>query len=238
MGITVVTPPATTLLTTLARVKAELGITDISSDDILNELIDEASSAIAKECGWPFGVATYSETLPGSGSQLLGLGRVPIISVSQVLQDSDPLPTATVDAESGYSIEDADAGALYRRVGWGRTSGLLGWGSEAYATGYILPGRGATLRYAVTYTAGYTLPPLLNTILPPDPADPLSPPPLPGAVQRACLTTIRSWWFSLNQDSTVASAQVDNVRIAYRAALLRALPDDALGLLRNYRRAY
>lgn len=192
---------------------------EAASDTVLADLIARASSAIARECRRSFGTQKVAETLDGTGSRLLGLSVVPLMTIHSVLEDS-----ATLDA-SEYSIEDADAGALYRLNGWGRSGGLLAWGTEAYASGYILPGQG-TQRYTVTYTAGY--------VLPGQPS-----PTLPGAVEQACLETIKAWWFSRDSDQNISRLKAGDLDITYArssTAVAEALPATALGLLRNYRR--
>jgi hypothetical protein len=191
-------------------------------DIVLADLLARASSAIARECRQVFGTEKVAETLDGSGSRLLGLSRMPITTIHSILEDS-----ATVDA-SEYSIEDAEAGAVYRANGWGRTGGLRMWGTEAYSSGYILPGMG-TQRYTVTYTAGYVLPGQSN-------------PTLPGAVEQACLETVKSWWFTRDSDPNITSLKADDIAITYARAQTAAdagsLPTVALGYLRNYRRVY
>ena len=160
MGINVITRAPSILLSTLDRVKVELGITDTSADDPLFNMLARASSAITRECyggtGKSFGVQTVQETLKGTGSQILALSLSPVLAVTQVLQDTEVLDP--LDPDQGYSIEDADAGALYRPCGWGQTVALLSWGWESYSSRYILPGGTQSLRYTVTYTAGYFLP--------------------------------------------------------------------------------
>lgn len=243
MGLVTLVAPTTTLLTTTARVKDDLGIAadDISSDDLIQAIVERASSAITRECGrTSFGVGTYQETLSGSGSQMLGLRNVPILSVTSVLEDATAVPTAAADKDNGYSIEDQEAGALYRACGWSQSSGLLAWGSEAYSTRYILPGYTGTLRYTVTYQAGYALPSQTE-----DPAyDPgsvvaegASPPPLPGAIEQACLLTVKAWWFARARDVTVSAEKIGARSVTYEVGLSDlALPTVALGLLRDYRR--
>ena len=156
MAVTVVTPASTTLLTTVGRVQAELGLTAGEDTDLLAGMIERASSAIARECRRVFGRETVTETLDGSGSRLLALSRTPIVSVASVTEDGVAL------AATEYAVEDAEAGALYRQDGWGRAGGYRMWGTEAFSSGYILPGSASTLRYAVTYTGGYLLPPAVT----------------------------------------------------------------------------
>lgn len=222
MSITITVPATETRLTTLERVKAELGVTDTTDDAVLEGMLDRASSAIADETRRVFGVHTVTETLDGTGSRLLGLSRTPIIAVSAVLEDG----TAITD----YSIEDAGAGALYRANGWGRSGGLRMWGTEAFSSGYILPGY-QDLRYSVTYQAGYILPAEAS-------------PTLPGAVEQACLETVKAWYSERDGSAEVSSLQIGQLRVSYRASEATsadryALPQAAMGYLRNYyARAY
>lgn len=221
MGVTVIAPATTTLLTTLARAKAELGMTDATSDTILTDMITRASSAIARETRRVFGRETVVETLDGSGSRLLGLARTPIVSITEVLEDSVVVPTAD------YSVEDAEAGAVYRADGWGASGGYRMWGTEAFSSGYILPGL-STLRYAVTYVAGYVLPSEAS-------------PTLPGSVEQACLETVKSWFGEMEGGDAVSAVQIGQLRVSYAASnseQAAGLPSKALALLRNYRMGY
>lgn len=241
MPIIVTVPPTGSALTTVARVQAELGL---SGDDILlSALIEEASSAIIRECGWPFGLATYVETMKGSNSQYLGLSRVPIVSVSEVLEDGVavaqvPATPWSTPSEDNYYLDDLTAGSLFRPIGWGRTTGLKMWGWESFASGYILPGGNSLFRYQVTYQAGYTLPSDDNWTPAFNPTYPAGPQPLPGAVQRACIETVKAWWFARAQDTTVQSESTGDERVVYNNVPTQAgsLPSTALALLRTYRR--
>jgi hypothetical protein len=242
VGLSVLTRPATTLLSTLQRVKDELDITETSHDDVLLDILGRASSAVTQECGRPaFGVATYQETLEGSDSRLLGLSAVPVLAVSQVLEDTEALdPT---DVTEGFAIEDAGAGVLYRAAGWHRSPSLLMWGAQVSASGYVLPSA-TLLRYTVTYTAGYLLPAQADYLT----YDPTAgngvsqradPPPLPGAIEQACLHTAKAWFLARGRDDSVRRGMLGDQAIQYAPegpALPGALPTVALGLLRDYRR--
>lgn len=221
MGITVTIAATSTSLTTLDAVKRDLGLTTADDDLVLEAMIARASSAISRETRRTFGAETVTETLDGSGSRLLSLARTPIIGISSITEDG-----TTVSA-SEYNIEDAEAGAVYRLNGWGRASGLRMWGTEAYASGYILPGY-RDLRYSVTYQAGYVLPGEAS-------------PTLPGAVERACIETVKSWYFARDVDPALTSIQSGQLRVAYKgndtsSTPPGSLPASALGLLRNYYR--
>ena len=107
----VVTPAASVLLTKLADVKADLGIptADAANDAVLTDIIRDASDEIQREFQF-FCKQSYRETLPGYGSTILQLKRTPIVSVSLVTHNSEPI--------TDYIIEDKEAGHLYRRLGW------------------------------------------------------------------------------------------------------------------------
>lgn len=220
MGVTVVTPATSVLLTTLARVKAELGVAVSETDDdaVLTDMIARASSEIARETRRVFGAETVTETLDGTGTRLLGLARTPILTVTTVTEDGTTI--------TDYSVEDADAGALYRADGWGRSGGLRMWGTEAFSSGYILPGY-QDQRYSVTYRAGYTLP------------DDDGEPTLPGAVEQACLEAVKAWYGQREGGGEVSSLQIGQLRVGFRSNESMAthrfsLPQAALGLLRNH----
>lgn len=227
MSVTVVTSATNNLLTLRETVKRELGIDVVDDDDTISDMIVRASSAIARETRRTFGIETVTETMDGTGSRLLGLSRTPLVEVTEVTEDGTAL-----DA-SEYSVEDAEAGALYRQVGWGRSGGLRMWGTEAYASGYILPGY-QDQRYSVTYRAGYLLPSDVNPYL--LPADPQN---LPGAVEQACIETVKAWYFARDVDPQLTSIRSGQLGVTYQRGdqsqtQLGSLPPSALGLLRNY----
>jgi hypothetical protein len=240
MALSVLSAPATDLLSTPERLKADLGITDDASDEALFRTLERASSAVTRECGRPsFGVGQYQETTDGSGSQLLGLSCVPLLAVVSVLEDTAPLATLALDPEDGYAIEDPEAPTLYRPSGWSRTWGGLRWGQESYASRYILPGGSGTLRYTVTYWAGYVLPEQTDdpqaTPIPTLPVGASAPPALPGALEQATLVTARAWWHARARDPSLAALKIGARQDTY-APGEGALPAAALALLRDYRR--
>jgi hypothetical protein len=249
MALVVQTAPTATQLSTLARIKAELGIgaSDASADLVLSDMLTRASSAIAYECGRPFfGVGTYTETLKGTGSQLLAVICVPILSISAIYQDDDLLtpidPTNPADPAltDGYYVEDAEAGAIYRPGGWGQSLSLMSWGWQAYSSRYILPGGTMTLRYTVTYSAGYVLPGQQPPGAEGDRRPPLPHPTLPGGLEQACIVTVKQWWFRRARDLDGTHVRSADQDITYSAALTaqdaQLLPPAALGMLREYRR--
>lgn len=220
MGLTVTVPATAKKLTTVARAKTELGISDSSQDTLLALLLDEASDAIAAHCHRVWGRETVLETLPGTGRRLLGLSRTPLLSITSLTEDGTALVQGT-----DYTIEDAASGALAREIGWW-PSLAGGWDSFAYTSGYILPGA-QRWRYAVTYQAGFVLPEESN-------------PTLPGGVERAALETIKSWYQARSgRDPALVVVSMGTERVQYAApgaaTEIGALPPVALSLLAPWR---
>jgi hypothetical protein len=99
-SILTVTDAATSYdLTTLANVKAELGITSGDGDTILRRYISGASQAAMQYCNRVFAVETVSEQfLPGRRERMirgivspLQLSRWPLTAVSSVTEDGAAL---------------------------------------------------------------------------------------------------------------------------------------------------
>lgn len=238
MAVTVLEQAATTHLTTLDRVKNELGITDTTDDDNIIRWISDASSLIAKECGRVFGREKVTETLPGSGGVLLGLSRAPLVTIHELYEDSNLLVEGT-----DFAVEERESSALYKPSGWGKSGGMRAWGVEAFSSGYILPGAAATMRYIVTYSAGWLLPGEQNPFVAPGPNDIQN---LPGALEIACLETVKYWY---NEREGAAgggqpsSIQVGQLRVSGTSggqdggnATTKGLPQSIFGYLRLYKR--
>jgi hypothetical protein len=141
--LTVTIPASTYDLTTLANVKAELGITDGASDAVLRRYISGASQAAMQYCNRVFAVETVSEQfLPDHASLLLRGGvkplrltRWPTVSVTSVTENAAALALTT-----DYLIDPANG--LLTRVD-----------SSTYPT------RWSPLPLTVVYVAGYATTP-------------------------------------------------------------------------------
>lgn len=245
MSIKALSRPITMLLTTMDRLKFRLGITGTDQDDLLYQLLVSASSTITRECYGSgqlgFGVVQVEEWLKGTGSQLLGLSQTPLMQILSVYED-DVLVTQS-DPTDGYWIEDAEAGALYRPAGWGQNVSLLAWGTEAYGSRYILPGGTNRKRYRVTYIGGYLMPGQ-EDYLPYDQTAGTNPTlqadamPLPGAIEQACIETVKYTYLTAARDYTITSAEVDGARVTYgnTTGVTTQLPAIAMAYLRDYRK--
>ncbi len=134
--VTVTTAADSYDLTTLANAKAELSITDGSSDTVLSRYILGASQAAANYCNRVFAVETVSERFLSEHFRwthkngVLQLGRFPLITVTSVTEDDTAL-TVTTD----YLVNSSN-GQL-TRMSSGNVSRWLGFGiTVVYSSGY------------------------------------------------------------------------------------------------------
>lgn len=133
--LTVMTPAASTALTTLEAVKSALDVTDGGLDGFLSDLIDRASASVAGWCNRVFAreavTETFRLTVP---TDVLVLSRWPVVSVSAVTVDSTGLSPSRWEVDPAY-------GDLYRLDGRdGRQMWTAGKVVVAYTAGFALPG--------------------------------------------------------------------------------------------------
>ncbi len=188
MAVTVTTPAESTALTTTAAVKSALGVSSSKFDTTIDRLISAATSAIVEYVGHVYAKQTYVETVNGAEHPMLMLTNTPIVSVTIILCESNPV--------TDFTIQDAEAGILYRSMGW-MQSAWVGWGVEPVAihdTGDLI--------FTVTYEAGYVTPGL------PDPD-------LPAHIEQACIETVVAWYKGQRRDRSVKSKKVGETTIVY-----------------------
>lgn len=132
--LTVVTPPASNALTTLATAQRELGLA-VGADTVgIGDLIAQASAACAAYCARPegFGRATLRQTeRPGYRRDVLLLDRDLAPAITAVTVDGVAL------AAAGWEL---DGSLLYRLSGLDRVAWDAGVVVIDYAAGYALPG--------------------------------------------------------------------------------------------------
>lgn len=151
------------VLTTLAKLKTHLGITDSSEDDKLDQLLDEIDEAIASATGrarvagyHPFASVEATEYLDGTGRELLTLPRRPVTAIDSLLVDQDGHYGHGTDAFPASSAWTVGTDFVPRTLEkTEENAGLLvslkalGWGDPPA----VWPeGRG---NIKVVYTAGY-----------------------------------------------------------------------------------
>jgi hypothetical protein len=220
------TPAATTALTTLANVKAELSITGTDEDAYLTAKIARVSAQICTYLKVPtagdgtrtLGRETLVETIrrdrplgydPGwtgtyldrfgpadSGRTRLLLSRRPIVLVTSVVEDG-----TTLDA-SAYEVDGA-AGILTRLS----SDMLAAW---------------AARKVVVTYVAGWKLPGDTG-------------PTMPGDIEDAAIRLIKTGRFARERDPGIKSETIPGpITTVYQDATSE-LPEDVTALLDPYR---
>lgn len=131
--LTVTTPASTTDLTTLAAVKAELGISTTEHDTQLGNYISQASDSVISYCNRVFARESVSETFrierPGKG---LVLSRYPVTAIASVVENGVTL------AASDYETNAGD-GVLWRLQGDSQSRWACGKIVVNYTGGYLLP---------------------------------------------------------------------------------------------------
>jgi len=187
--VEVVSAAESELLTTLARVKRELNITDGKNDDLLNDKIAEASSDVALAVGARLARETVKETFwhdepehlldhhhrHGTPAQTtLFLTRRPEIEVLGVTLDDEPLDSACwrIDPEAGLLDRLADG----RPCAWRFCKSAV-----------------------VSYSAGYTLP---------DAGEACT---LPRAIEGAVVALVSSYWASRGRDPLLRAEEIPGV---------------------------
>ena len=205
--LTVLTAPTDTDLTTLATMKAELGIVTGADDAAILAMIGQASAAIERDLNrGALGLASYCETYrtspstggySGRGRLRLMLSRTPVATITSIVEDGQ-----TLTAGDDFDFE-ADVGFVNRLAG-GR---VREWTAQTIQ---------------VTYDAGYVLPRFPARDLPAD-------------IERACLSLVKLYYFARNRDPLVKSEDVQGaVNTAYFVGG-GAIPPDISGLLDRFR---
>jgi len=124
-------------LTTLADVKAYLGMTgEAVDDDLLTRLITAASTWFKTQAAHQILSATYTDTFDGSGGTRKVLENFPVISVTSVTVDGVAIPARPAIGQDGYVLNDGQVD-------------LFGF---AFTTGVV--------NCAIVYVAGYATAPV------------------------------------------------------------------------------
>lgn len=212
MALTIVTPATNKRLCRLPDVKAELGLTDATQDVLLDRYIDEASDIIQKCIRKVLAKQTYDETVAGYGSNILMLSNTPIVSVTSILINGSPV--------TDYSVEDAYAGLLYRKVGWEWTA-AIGWDIGSF----YRPDSEEPL-FTVRYVAGFVVPEEASSDL-------------PLVYQRCAIDTVKDWYLKRSHDPAVLSEKVGDLSVTYNeAAAEKGLPLHVLCRLQGDKRYF
>ena len=118
-------------LTTIENVKGYLGISVATDDALLDRLVTSASAYIQSWLNRTFFAQTYTDTFDGMGFNSRMVSNYPILSVTNVIVDTQSIPLAPNALASGYVIAE-------RRImlrGYQFNSGVLNC-SVTYTAGY------------------------------------------------------------------------------------------------------
>jgi hypothetical protein len=180
--LTVVTPAPSFDLTTLATVKAELGLLTTAEDVNLALWITQASAACAAYCNRVFASETVIETFRNRFNfrfrndstnrvDAIRLERYPVTSIVSMTEDAIPL---VVDVD--YQL-DASTGMMYRLDA--TNDAIMQWDFQ---------------KLAVQYAGGYAL---LGA--------------LPYNIERACITAVEVFRSSAARDARVKQESIPGV---------------------------
>lgn len=95
---------ATGDLTTLANVKAWLGLSQPADDAIVARLITAESANVQSWLNRTIAIAPYTETRDGTGNAVILLRHPPVISITSLAVDGLAVPAATGLTDTGYRL--------------------------------------------------------------------------------------------------------------------------------------
>lgn len=151
--LTTLTPPASTRWATVAQVRARLLPAEVAAggsglDDLLGDLLDEASASATAILGRQLARAQYRQYLPGRGTDTLGLARGPLDPAGLILSlRGTQIDPAIFFANSEHAL-------LLRTEGqvWELTARYAGLSDPIPVGSDLIPD------YTCTYWAGYRMP--------------------------------------------------------------------------------
>jgi hypothetical protein len=216
------TPTMQSALTTLHRVKEELGLelTDASHDAYLQFLINAATTSIEKFTGRKFAQETLVEHVPGYGSTRIMVSRTPIVEINEIRVGEPPVDPAVIDPTT-YAIEDRHAG-LIRRINFT-------WRYTGFSRQWIererLPGTEAPT-IAVDYKGGYVTPKMAED-------DPELQRDLPYDLENAALMLITTRFATRGERRDIVTERVMSASFTYSRS---ELPQEVVDILHHYER--
>lgn len=209
------------VLTTLATVKDELGITDATEDIRLERYIQVASDAIVRYCRRKLHRETgIIEKHAGAGFPRLFLDRLPLVSVTEVKLDESVI--------TDFDLVDLATGLLYRDAGWTRRAFRAAGIVQQPVTGTD------DENIQVTYVGGFITPEG-------DPGQGTRD--LPLDIEQACIDTVTSIRANRSRDSNITAEKLGDASVTYGGVNSGAgqgagglIPDGVIGTLKPYRR--
>lgn len=147
---------ATGDLCVLADVKAFLNITNSTADDaILARLITATSSRIAQYIQRTIGTGTITQTLNGSGTNQIFLGRWPLTAITSLTVNSAIVPLS-INGSAGYIAQIWDGSSIpIPEPVVSLTGGYGIYSARSYGPGAGTFTKGNS-NVSIVYTAGFT----------------------------------------------------------------------------------
>lgn len=197
MALEVTNQLAPAELTSLSTLKRRLRVASLGSadDDLLRDLIREASAEVVSYCRRPFARAQVIETglRPDGGSVFLSL--TPVVEVHSVSRGGEPI--------LDFEVEDPDAGIISAGSGGGiLAENEMRWWND--------PFQGvARETYTVDYTGGY--------LTPQDPPEgqPAPPRTLPFDLEAAVISMVGYAYSPDADDRKIKSVKVEDITYQY-----------------------
>ena len=213
MALEVVGAPGETKLTTKEAAKRRLGLNEMSKehDELLDQLIRQASDEVVSYCGRPFARQHVRETgLKDSYGGTLMVTLTPLVTIHSI----------TIDGETilGYEMEEADAGFI-----GGVSGGVLGAGERLWWNDPFTPS--TARRIVVEYTGGFVVPGQTGRNLPYD---------LEAAVLEIVANNFQAQ--GEGEAAPIRQLHVDDITVQYESGGASALPT-ILDRLERWRRA-
>jgi hypothetical protein len=201
--------------------------TSTANDDLLSTYITRASDAVEQYLGYPLRRQVYRETVPAFGDLSLLLSRTPVVAIGSLYDGEDLI------SDTGYTIEEPEAGLLQREEGFPWTAAM---GMELE----MRPIPGSERRqFSITYEAGYVLDGSTTTG---DWLTNTTGRTLPHWAEQATLETAKEFYLKRSLDHSIQSKRIGDLSITYgnvgwREGMSQVLPTAALALLRNKARS-
>jgi hypothetical protein len=201
-------------LASLSQFKSVLSVTSTDNDDLMTDVLKNATGAIESYLGRTLRRQTYYEKVASYGSMFLQVSNTPVQSISRILKD-DFLVSSTE-----YEIARAESGSIYRQYGWSWTAGTV-----TDLVPHALPGT-ERLSFAVEYKGGYVESTSTSTDLG-----------MPPSIVQATIEVGKAWYSGRGRNPLVKMKKVGDYSIEYNDQMGKAeLPKSALALLQDFQR--
>lgn len=218
-------------LTTVRELESELGLDAGTDVRAVERAINAASAEVARIAERVLHrVSGAVDRVEGHGGSLLVLPRAPVAAISAiaVLADDGSTVEETYDATS-YDLQDADAGIVFRAMGWPWTATRRAGVSGAPVAG----SERASIR--VTYTAGWITPYQASAT-----GGSVGTRDLPYDLEEACLIAAVTRYRGRGRDRAVVREQLGPESVTFASPGASSpgswLPSEAYQIAAGYRR--